>query len=107
MPFTRDERAIIEDILNRLDKLGAALDVHADTISSMNTFLNRLAGKITISDLSQEEIEDLIRGAVQKLIKGQNVNLHTHESDKEGGDAFAKKGASLIEEENIENEEPE
>lgn len=107
MPFTRDERAIIEELLNRMNTLDRRLDTLSNQVEGLANYLDLVGSKVTIGDMSETELKDILRGVVKDIIKGAPVSLHTHENDKEGGSAFAKKGATLIDDTNVENEEQE
>jgi hypothetical protein len=105
MPFTRDERAVIEDLLNKIEKLDRRLVDISETLIAVSNYLDIVGAKPSILELSDEELKEILRDAVRDIVRGIPVVKHTHESDTQGGDAFAKKGATLIEDSNIENEE--
>ena len=107
MPFTRDERAIIENIINKIDKLSRALDITNTTLATLSDYLDVIGAKTTIGDMSTEELKAAISNAVRAIVKSMGPVKHTHESSTQGGPCFAEKGAALISDTNIENEEPE
>jgi len=96
MPFTREERQLIEEIVNRLIKLQNRVTTLEEDMFTVQEFLETLKNITAFSDLSDAEIKLKIANAVQELINELPTKLHTHLSDQEGGPAFARKGARLI-----------
>lgn len=95
MPLTRYERGVIEDLINRvIDQQNAIIEIQKDIVT-LKTTVENLAGNNLLS-LSTDEQVAAIEEAVKKIIKKQPIKKHTHLTNQEGGDAFAKKGASLI-----------
>lgn len=96
MPLTRYERGVIEDLLNRVIEQQAILIDFQAEITRLNTAIENISGN-NLLQLSTEEQASAIEEAVKKIIKKLNIKMHNHLSDQEGGPAFAKKGATLIE----------
>lgn len=98
MPLTRYERGVIEDLINRVVKLQDKADQLEADLNIANQAIVNLGGNNLLT-LSTEEQASALEEAIKNIINKLNVKKHTHLSDEEGGDAFAKKGATLIEEE--------
>ena len=103
MTFTREERAVIEDMLNRIEALKSEIVSVRTQLNMVGDLSEVGAAKKTIADLSNSELKSLLAGVIKQsggLIK------HNHKDDKEGGPCFAELGANLVEP-LIENEEGE
>ena len=107
MSLTRREREIIEDMLKRLDELEENVFQLDTNLTVLADAVSILSGKKNVCDLSKDELVLCIREAVEEITKTTSIKKHTHKTDKQGGPAFAKLGANLIDGEDVENEEPE
>ena len=103
MPLTRYERGVLEDLMNKVIKQQKAIDFLELEVSNLNTAIVDLGGN-NVLDLSAEEQANALAAAIARVIEGLDVKIHTHLSDREGGPAFAKKGATLISLDTSENE---
>ena len=106
MSLTRREREIIEDMLRKLDQLEENIFQLDTNLTVLSNAVSILSGRKNVCDLSKDELVLCIREAVEEITKTTKIKKHTHKNDKQGGPAFAKLGATLIEGEDIENEEP-
>ena len=106
MSLTRREREIIEDMLRRLDGLEEDIFQLDANLTILANAVAQLASRPTVCDISEERLVECITSAVQKIVGNTKIKKHTHKTAEEGGPAFAKLGANLIDGENIENEEP-
>lgn len=106
MSLTRREREIIENMLNRLDNFKKDILQLDENLIVLSNAVSILSGRKNVCDLSKDELVLCIREAVEEITKTTKIKKHTHKNDKQGGPAFAKLGATLIEGEDIENEEP-
>jgi len=97
MPLTRYERGVLEDLMNKVLDQQKAIKFLESEVNRLNDAIVNLGGN-NVLELSEEEQADALSAAIRRVLRGLNVKLHTHLSDQEGGDAFAKKGATLIEE---------
>ena len=104
MSLTRREREIIEDMLRKLDQLEENIFQLDTNLTVLSNAVSILSGRKNVCDLSKDELVLCIREAVEEIIKTTRIKKHTHKNDKQGGPAFAKLGATLIEGEDIENE---
>ena len=106
MSLTRREREIIEDMLRKLDQLEENIFQLDTNLTVLSNAVSILSGRKNVCDLSKDELVLCIREAVEEIIKTTRIKKHTHKNDKQGGPAFAKLGATLIEGQDIENQEP-
>ena len=104
MSLTRREREIIEDMLRKLDQLEENIFQLDTNLTVLSNAVSILSGRKNVCDLSKDELVLCIREAVEEITKTTKIKKHTHKNDKQGGPAFAKLGATLIEGEDIENE---
>lgn len=96
MPLTREERCVIEEVINRVAKLDERIAILEADVATLLEFSSQLKESGNFLDFSDDEIKDFIRESVRDLIKELAVKKHTHQTDEEGGPAFAQKGANLI-----------
>lgn len=106
MSLTRREREIIEDMLRKLDELEENIFQLDANLTILANTVSQLASRPTVCDISTKRLVECIRGAVEDIIKTTEIKRHSHQTAKQGGPAFAKLGANLIDGENIENQEP-
>jgi len=95
MSYTREERQLIDKLVKRVIKLS---DRQAELVKAVDTIENHLddPSTATIGTLSKEELIPKIKEAVEDIIKQAPIKVHSHLSNQEGGPAFARKGATLI-----------
>ena len=96
MPFTDEERALIESLVTKCLALQQALNTLVAQVDINTEWIINYEPPPTIQTLSPSDIKELIRKPVGELIRGTAIKIHTHLSDQSGGPAFAKKGAALI-----------
>lgn len=96
MPFTDEERALIESLVVKCLDLQQNFNNLVDKVNKNTNWTLKHEYPRTILDLSEDEIKEKIRSAVNAILRGTPVKNHTHLNDQEGGPAFAKKGATLI-----------
>jgi len=100
MTFTREERAVIEDMRNKLNSLKETILYLNSRIENIANISDAAMSKKGIRDMSKSELEEIL-GSLLK----NGLLPHNHTSDSQGGPAFAQLGATLIEGETLENSE--
>ena len=96
MPYSREERDLMNKIVNNIKQLSEDVQSLNDRLLEIQGFIDSSKFHPDFRTLSKKEIEDTIQAAVQSIIKRTNVPLHTHLDNINGGPAFASKGARLV-----------
>lgn len=107
MPLTREERAVIEELIKRSNELTTQVNDLTSELSKVIGILNKKELDGDMRDWTAEQWANLLQPIIEQIINGGSgssfggtgvkVNKHDHTSDAEGGDAFAAKGARLVE----------
>jgi len=98
MALTREERAKIQEMSKRIRNLESQVEDLQLLTNSMQDMLNALDAETNMSDWTQEQWAAFLRPFIGQFVNtGAAIPKHTHENDEQGGPAFAKLGATLVE----------
>lgn len=105
MPLTREERLVLEELIKKVVSLEKRLSISEQNIRILKEFIKLSEAEGNILNFTDAELIEFLGSAMKKLIgSGVIVSLHNHKDNLSGGDCFAKLGANLISEEDIEEE---
>ena len=97
MALTREERNSIEKLIKRVRDLETTVTNQGKTIDSLLLMVDNISSATNMADWTSAQWEEFLRPYILKYAsQSGNISLHDHTSDSQGGDCFAKKGASLI-----------
>jgi hypothetical protein len=99
MALTREERQAIEVLIKKV----RSLEDKVNTLEILNDALQKIVDSIdsesNILDWSSEQVDNWIKPYILKYLSsggGGGIQRHNHTNAQQGGDCFAKLGASLI-----------
>jgi len=96
MPFTREEKILIDKMVNEIKK-SRDLILELEDRLQIQEGIDHTHTRDFSRDFSEKEIRNTIAESVRRLIRSTNVPLHNHLDNQNGGSAFARRGASLVE----------
>ena len=97
MAFTREERLAIEKLIKKVRRLEGKVQGLELQVASLQSIVDAIDGESNILDWEGSQVEAFLKPYILKYMKkGVSLPNHDHTNDSQGGDCFAKLGASLI-----------
>lgn len=107
MPLTREYVKVLQEIVRRLRKLERTTSNIELDIRELKDITSALDNEENILDWSSNQWKNFLTPFILEHIRtgggSTNISKHDHTTDTSGGDAFARKGAALVEEEPNQN----